>query len=225
MTETPFAIGASVSATDGSCGQVIRVVVDPVGRAITHLVVGPRHEHGHDIDRLVPVDLAQATADGIRLSCTKAEFDQLDPAEEVHFVAGSEHPGYEPDQMWSWPWFGLQGMPGMWTEGQGWDEGGSHGPQRRTVTEDSVPLGDVQVRRGDHVYATDGEIGLVEGLAVNPDDHHVTHVLLQEGHLWGRKEVAIPIGAVTDVDAGIRLNLSRQQVEDLPPVAVDRPGG
>ena len=46
------------------------------------------------------------------------------------------------------------------------------------------------------VHATDGEIGKVEGLVVEPAHGHVTHVLLQEGHLWGRKEVAIPIGAV-----------------------------
>jgi hypothetical protein len=49
----------------------------------------------------------------------------------------------------------------------------------------------------------------------------MTHVLLQEGHLWGRKEVAIPIEAVTRVEAGIRLNLSKRQVEDLPPAAIE----
>lgn len=80
------------------------------------------------------------------------------------------------------------------------------------------------MRRCDHVHATDGEIGLVEGLVIDPDDHQVTHVLLQEGHLWGRKEVAIPIGAVTGIEAGIRLNISKQQVESLPPVAIDHVG-
>jgi hypothetical protein len=50
-------------------------------------------------------------------------------------------------------------------------------------------------------------------------------VLLQEGHLWGRKEVAIPIGAVTRVDIGIRLNISKQQVGALPPVDIDHPAG
>jgi len=42
-------------------------------------------------------------------------------------------------------------------------------------------------------------------------------VLLQEGHLWGRKEVAIPISAVTRVDPEIQLNLTKEQVGDLPP--------
>ena len=45
----------------------------------------------------------------------------------------------------------------------------------------------------------------------------VTHVLLQEGHVFGRKVVAIPIGAVTGVgENGIQLNITRQQVKDLP---------
>jgi hypothetical protein len=42
-------------------------------------------------------------------------------------------------------------------------------------------------------------------------------VLLKEAHLWGRKEVAIPISAVTQVDDGIRLSITKKQVEDLPP--------
>jgi hypothetical protein len=44
-------------------------------------------------------------------------------------------------------------------------------------------------------------------------------VLLAEGHLWGRKEVAIPVTAVTRVDQGIRLNLTKEQVGDLPPAS------
>ncbi len=35
-------------------------------------------------------------------------------------------------------------------------------------------------------------------------------------------EVAIPIGAVTDAETGIRLSRSTDQVENLPPVAVDK---
>ncbi len=95
----------------------------------------------------------------------------------------------------------------------------------KTATRDTVPLGEVDVRRGDHVRATDGDIGKVQGLVIDAANHHVTHVLLQEGHLWGRKEVAIPISAVTDVSDGIQLNLTRQQVEDLPPVDIEHLSG
>jgi hypothetical protein len=58
---------------------------------------------------------------------------------------------------------------------------------------------------------------------IDPASHHVTHVLLQEGHLWGRKEVAIPISAVVGVDDGIQLNIAKADVQDLPAVEVDHP--
>ena len=80
------------------------------------------------------------------------------------------------------------------------------------------------MRRGDHVQAIDGAIGHVDGLVIDPASHHVTHVLLQEGHLWGRKEVAIPISAVTSTDDGIWLSLTKHQVGALPPVDAKRPG-
>jgi uncharacterized protein YrrD len=97
--------------------------------------------------------------------------------------------------------------------------------RRRYVTEDSVPLEEVEVRPGENVHATDGYIGQVRGFVIDPASHRVTHVLLQEGHLWGRKEVAIPISAVTLVDDEIRLSITKQQVQDLPPVDIDHPGG
>jgi hypothetical protein len=67
------------------------------------------------------------------------------------------------------------------------------------------------------VHATDGDIGRVQGLVIDPPSHGVTHVLLQEGHLWGRREVAIPVSAVAGTGNGIRLTITRQEVQDLPP--------
>jgi hypothetical protein len=195
-------------------------------RAVTHLVVEPRHRR--NFGRLVPIDLVDDSTDGIRLRCTLAQFDKLDPAEEMNFVESSEKPGDAPDQLfYLHPFADLgpggvaAGLSGVWTEGQGWDRGGQHGPGRRTITYDSVPRGEVQIRRGDHVHATDGEIGLVEGLVIDPDNDQVTHVLLQEGHLWGRKEVAIPIRAVAGMKLGVQLNMTKQQVKGLPPVDID----
>ncbi len=43
--------------------------------------------------------------------------------------------------------------------------------------------------------------------------------------MWGRREVAIPIGAVTGMETGIELNISKQQVSDLPPVEIEHPVG
>jgi hypothetical protein len=38
----------------------------------------------------------------------------------------------------------------------------------------------------------------------------------------GRKDVAIPITAVTDFQDGIRLHITKQEVRHLPPVVIDR---
>ncbi|MHB1444260.1 MAG: PRC-barrel domain-containing protein, partial [Acidimicrobiales bacterium] len=121
---------------------------------------------------------------------------------------------YGQDQMLSHPFYGL-GMGGMGagTGGLGMGLGGS-----LPIYADRVPAGEVEVRRGEPVQASDGPIGRVQGLVVDPADHHVTHFLLDEGHLWGKKRVAIPIGAVISVENGVQLSLTKDQVRDLPAV-------
>jgi sporulation protein YlmC with PRC-barrel domain len=227
MEETvQFMIGAEASCSDGACGQVLRVIVDPVAEAVTHLVVVPKHQR--DPGRLVPLDLVDATAGEIRLRCTRAEFEKLDLAEETDFIAGTgTHEGYGPGQVGYWPYYGLGsnmgigglGMAGI--GGMGMDRGGNVSD---TVTYDTVPLGEVEVRRGEHVHATDGQIGRVQGLVIDLASRHVTHVLLQDGHLWDRKEVAIPMSAVASTSDGIQLKITRQEVQDLPPVDISHPG-
>ncbi len=215
-----YTIGAEVTCSDGVCGNLIRVVVDPVARVLTHLVVEPRHRRG--LGRLVPIDLVDTTAEEIHLRCSAAEFDALEDAEETHFLLeGSEQPGYGYGEVLAWPYYGLGMGMGMGT-GTGMGGVGMAGAPP-FVSYDRVPVGEVDIRRGEHVHATDGNIGRVQGLVIDPKDHRVTHVLLEEGHLWGKKEVAIPIGAVSDVAAdGVRLNLTRDQVRDLPPVDLAR---
>jgi len=210
---TPFTIGTEASCTDGVCGDLARVVVDPVARTVTHLVIQPTDHL--ELAKLVPLDLVDATADQIRLRCTLEEFGRLDLAEESQFIPGGIMSGYSREQMLSLPYYGLgPGMAGV-------------GPEMvpMNVTYDTIPLGEVEVRRGEHVHATDGSIGRVQGLVIEPQSHHVTHVLLEEGHLWGKKEVAIPIRAVATVDPddGIHLNVTKEQVQDLPPVDIDHP--
>lgn len=219
---TKFSIGSEVSCSDGVCGDLRRVVVDPVARALTHLVVEPRQ--GRGMGHLVPVDLAVSTAERIQLACTKSEFRALPQAEETQFLPGAGGDwGYRQEQMLSMPRFAVR--PGC-QAGRNltgpMDRGRVTAP--REVTVDRVPEGEVEVRRGEPVLAADGTIGRVQGLVIDPRDHQVTHVLLDEGHLWGEKQVAIPISAVTDVEYGVRLNLTKDEVRDLPAVELEQPG-
>ncbi len=252
MTEaTEFTIGSEVVCSEGACGELRRVVVNPVARALTHLVVEPRFQEGNG--RLVPIELVDSAAKEIRIRCTMSEFHALEEAEETHFLQGApgQQWGYGQGQMLSLPLFALgagmrgmgglgmggMGMGGMGMGGLGMGMGGmgmgmgmggigmrgmGMGPQ--LTREDRVPEGEVEVRRGEHVHATDGEIGRVHGFVIDPNDHHLTHVLLDEGHLWGKRTIAIPISAVKDVSDGVCLSITKAQVGDLPPVDLDGPG-
>ena len=188
--ETEFAMGATASCVDGPGGKVSRVIIDPATETVTHLVIEPKHWLG--VGRLVPLDLVDTTGGGISLRCTVEEFGNLEPAEEAELAEDVTG--------------GLALNAPM----------GATSPVPVSL-QDVVPLGETDVERGEPVHAVDGEIGRVEGLLVDPDNHRVTHVLLQEGHLWGRKKVSIPVSAVTGVENGIQLSLTRKQVEDLPP--------
>ncbi|MFI8460997.1 hypothetical protein [Kitasatospora sp. NPDC085464] len=207
----PYRIGAEVRCTDEDCGRLDRVVVDPVAAEVTHLVVA---------DRLVPADLVEHPAvpddgsDGtLRLRCTRADLEKLDPAVEAHYLeTDPSSPGYGPGEALLLPYYGLGAGTAGLTPGLLFPVADPGLEQH-----DRVPAGEVQIRRGDQVEAEDGAIGKVRGLAVDPADHAVTHVLLQEGHLWGRKTVAIPIRQTYWSGGLLHVRLTKDEVADLPP--------
>lgn len=217
----PYAIGAEVGCRDGVCGTLSRVIIDPVARSLAHLVVQP--EDKTEPARLVSASLLDCDAPDIKLRCDKAHFAALEQAVETEFVdlgTGGAPPrpgesGWMPHATVTGGVGGGMMLPGMLPDARGVAE-----PWE--VTRERIPAGTVQVRRGERVHALDGDIGRVRGLVIDPDSRHVTHVLLDEGHLWGKKEVAIPIGAVTTVVDGIRLSLTKDDVRDLPPVDLGR---
>lgn len=223
-TTTPYTIGDKVVCSDGDCGDLTRVIIDPVARTLTHLVVLPESES--EGGRLVPVALVDpdAEADGIVLRCDTAAFANLETAEETEFLpAESDELGYMAGQTHWLPYYPLGG--GMAAVTIGGDSIDAHGaPQPQLVSYERVPVGEVQIRRGEPVHAADGDIGQVRGLVVDPQDNQVTHVLLEEGHLWGKKDVAIPIGAVTGTADGIELNLTKDAIRDLPAIEIGHHG-
>jgi sporulation protein YlmC with PRC-barrel domain len=220
-------LGADVRCSDGDCGKIKSLVINPGDDTVTHLVVEPAHRQG--LGKLVPLRLvdtgiAGAAKGEVRLRCTMAEFEQLDPAEATYFFPGDEdYEIYRREQVVSWPYYappgaGLQGLPGR---------PGDPAEVTQVVTVDAVPdqLPDEdEVSRGDHVHATDGEIGRIQGIVVDTGSGRVTSVLLREGHLLNRRTVLIPRSAVTEVAAdGFHLDITKEQVQNLPPADTDHP--
>lgn len=96
-------------------------------------------------------------------------------------------------------------------------------PTTVTVKHKSVPEGELSIRRGARVEASDGTVGQVDEFLVRPGTDEVTHLILREGHLWGQKEVAIPISRIDRYrDGAVFLTLSRQEIAELPAIAMRR---
>jgi sporulation protein YlmC with PRC-barrel domain len=199
-------IGAEAECTDGACGEVRRVVIDPAALEVSHLVVEPKHRQG--LGRLVPLDLVDVSTGEVRVDCTRAQFEAMDHAEETELLpASGGHAEYPAGRALPQPYEGLSNVIGDVPE---------------PVTYDTVPSGEVEVMPDERVHATDGPIGSVKGVVINSRTRHVTHLLLREGHVWGHKNVAIPTDAVVAIDNGIQLNLSKRDIGNLPP-AVKNP--
>ncbi len=216
-------LGTPVHCSDGVFGELADVVIDPTNKHLTHLVVQPHHQHG--LARLVPVGLAEAGGDeqqAVSLRCTVEEVRRLAPVQRFAYLPLGEFPANDPDwdvgieDVLAIPYYGGVGpwLDGGYAEEYDADVG---------ISYDRVPKGEVEIRRASAVTSADGHrLGHVDGLLVDGEDQ-ITHVVLEHGHLWGRREVTIPIGAVAKVETDeIALSLSKDEVKALEPVPVHR---
>lgn len=213
-------IGNRVRCTDGVYGELADIVIDPLEKRVTHLVVQP--EQGEGEARLVPIQLAMGRDDEqrvIELECTLDEAQGFESVHEAAYLRLGESPAEDPD--WDIGVEDVLAMPYY----AGLDEGMYPGAldSRVTVYYDRVPKGQVEVRRSSAVISADGySLGEVDGFVVDADEH-ITHFVLERGHLWGRKEVTIPIGAVARVESdAVHVALSKDEVGALPAVRVGR---
>jgi sporulation protein YlmC with PRC-barrel domain len=210
-------LGRAVHCTDGPVGELVDVVIDPTKKRLTHLVVRPRGLDGRS--RLVPVELAERGGEGdsIALRCTQEEVERLPNVNEHAFLRLGELPVDDPD--WDVGTEDVLAMPYYASPEFAYGQFDSD----VAVVYDRVPKGEVEVRRASTVQSADGHfLGQVDGFLVDSEDH-ITHVVLERGHLWGRREVTIPIGAVEKVETdAVRLRLTKEEVGDLPSVRVHR---
>src|SRR5215213_10201221 len=207
-------LGKPVRCTDEVFGELADVVIDPIATLVTHLVVQPRD--GDDVARLVPIELVENDEESkeIRLRCTADHVRSLEHVQEFAYLRLGESPTRDPgwdvgvEDVLALPYYDGNAVMGY---------GGDFGEVG--VSYDRIPKGEVEIRRASTVAATDEDfLGKVDGFVV--DGGHITHLVLERGHLWGKREITIPIGAVANV--AVSLNLSKGEVEKLPAVRVHR---
>jgi sporulation protein YlmC with PRC-barrel domain len=197
-------LNVQVECTDGVCGRSAFVLIDPIADQVTHLVV---KEDASNKEYIVPVDfIAETVTDSIRLRCDRAKLEKMHPFIKTKFIE-EKVPN---SNFASGGTYGLGSyyyLPYV----------NSEIPVYEAMEQKQIPPGELAVSRGTRVEAKDGFVGKVDEFVVNPKNGHITHLVMHEGHLWGRKDVIIPVSAMGDThDDTVFLNLDKHQIESLP---------
>jgi hypothetical protein len=190
-------INAKVVCKDGDCGRSIGAVLNPINDQVTHMVV--REKDVYLLSRLVPVELIQGSdPDLIRLSCTRAELEQMEKFSESEFIP-NDLGGTMYLQPYSVPATGI------------------------ILEREKIPPGELAVRRGSPVEACDGYVGTVDEFIVEPEQYHITHLVLRKGHLWDPRDVTIPVRQIDRIaERTVYLKLNKTQIGALPAIKVKR---
>ena len=203
-------LGTPVHCTDELLGELADVVIDPVSKRLTHLVVRFHRKPGPA--RLVPMKLVSTDSEErLCVGCTVGEAARLEAVQDFAYLRMGDFPVSDPnwdvgvENVLAMPYYP---MSDMGTTALPYDD-------HVSVAFDRVPKGEVEIRRTSSVLAADGKrIGHVEGFVV--DDDHITHILVEHRHLLRRQRVAIPIGAVEKVETdSVSVRLTSREVRAL----------
>jgi sporulation protein YlmC with PRC-barrel domain len=203
--EMEIPLNAQVKCSDGFCGRSEYVIIDPLSDDITHLVI---RETPSSREYIVQVKDVSETIEGtIQLRCSKAELEKMKPFVKTTFIEE-----LVPERFYSYDgsMYGMGTytfmpyiMPGM--------------KMKVLVIKQQIPPGEVALRRGSRVEATDGVVGHIDEFIIDPKHGHITHLVVREGHLRRQKEVIIPLLALKKVRRDVVvLRLSKHQIESLP---------
>jgi uncharacterized protein YrrD len=200
-------IPIDVEVTCGTqvCGRSMYLVINPVNDRVTHLVV-EENAFPHSM-RLVPVEyIVESSPTSIRLRCTAHELINMDNFIETEYIKASEVedrlPYEGPYLLWPYSVYEIIQMP---------------------LAHENIPAGEIVIRRGSQVEATDGTVGKVDEFLVNPENHRISHLVMREGHLWGKKDITIPVSEIENFDGEtVYLKLDKQAIARLPAIPVHR---
>jgi uncharacterized membrane protein len=215
-------IGAIVYCSDGIGGKVKRALINPLTMEVRHIAVRVHDSIGHDY--IVPIDLIEASTSGeVRLRLTRAELAEMPT---YRYSSHSRPLGADEsvvgDKM-AYNSVGWNSMSSEWDMLRGADEAlPEYIPDMETF-EDGVPPGEFSISQGDDVRATDGKVGKVDQLLMSRENGMITHLVMRDGHMWGKKAIPIPVSDIASLEQGlVLLRLSKEQVAALPEIPLGR---
>ena len=200
-----ISINAKVYCQDKLYGHTQAVLLNPDHDVITHLVV--KEGKRPHTERLVPIDMIDASlTDNIHLKLNEQVLQGLPPFFDVQYV-----------QITVPRYIQISGMPGIESVVK---------QERRFIEEKiyHIPTNELAINRGTQVYSADGNVlGSVDEFLVEQDGGRVTNLVLREGHIFGQRDVFIPIAEIETIqESGMFLKLNKKNIEKLPAIPIRR---
>lgn len=197
MAAFDFHMGASVHCTDGRCGKLVKLVVDPQSQQITDLIV----EKGFLLkqDRVLPVaTVERVTPDDIYLTIHSDSLGDYAEYKEVTVEEPIPEAGYR---------LGVaMNMDGTFSE--------PRIPTIRKRLREGIAAGKAVLDRHSEVETLDKVIGHVDHVIVDGETDVITHLVMRRG-FFGDYRV-IPVEMVEEVGDDIFVLLSREELNALP---------
>ena len=207
-------LNTQVNCIDGVCGRSELILINPVMNKVTHLVV--KEDTTPNTEYIVPIELMTKTvADKIFISCSKADLKKMKPFIKTQFIEEE----FPQDKLGSYGMYGMYGMGTLFY----FPYTISDSKIIESVKLQQIPLGELAFSRGSRVEAADGFIGKVDEFVIDAKTDQITHLVMREGHFWGKKDVIIPVSAIRkSADDGVHLKLNKHEIEALPAFPLKR---
>ena len=184
--------GTPIESAGGDyLGEIDRLVIDPSGRRVTHVVV--RKGIFFPSDKVIPVDVIEHADEQMVRLRDSVDADELPAFEEAHYVElddmTSRSAGRADVRTYAWA-YPLAPAPGF-----------PHYPvypaEHQYEVERNVPADSAVIEPGTHVVTEDGQdIGAIKEVRVD-DRGALSHVTVDPG--WLKSETLIPAHWISKV--------------------------
>jgi uncharacterized protein YrrD len=206
-TDLDLNIGADIYCSDGRCGKLTHVVIEPRTQRVTDLIV----EKGflQKEDRIVPISAVKDTSDDrIEVDLCEEDYESL--------------PGYDKKQV-------RVPATGQGDERYETNESlyfmGSYGsivvseeivPRVEHTVHEGVPSQADVLSAGTPVRNAHGDLGEVDHLLIDADTNQITHLVIETQGLFPDYPV-VPIEDIKEIDEfGVYLPCSKDELGDYP---------
>jgi uncharacterized protein YrrD len=202
-TRLDLPVDAKVYSMGKRCGESMSLIVNPVTDEVTDVAV--RLDGGAERQVLVPVrHISRSSEDGIWLNLNCDEIESLPDFLRTDFIEVTSPREFVGGPFLMWPYVTPES-------------------NEIPVQIEMIPAGELAIHTGAKVISLDGKVGKVDEFLVDPHSDRISHLVMREGHLWGKKDVLIPVACIDKMDEeSVKVNLDKQQIEALPEIPLHR---